>query len=267
MPGEDGSVKSRFGEHVAVAVDGPVAVVTIDRPPHNHISIELLEALIEAFAEIDAGPALRCSVLQTAGKNFCAGADLENAGKPGVVGMADADRLYENAARLFAVEKPIVAAVQGAAVGAGLGLALVADFRVAANDARFSATFVKLGFHPGFGLTLTLPRLVGQSKAGLMFLTGRRLKADEALASGLVEAVVPPKQLGAAALRLAHEIAENAPLAVVATRKTLRGDLAAAVLTQTKIEYREQASLWPTEDFQEGVRAMAERRPAVFVGR
>ena len=161
----------------------------------------------------------------------------------------------------------MVAAVQGAAIGAGLGLALVADFRVAAPEARFSANFVKLGFHPGFGITYALPRIVGEQKAALMMLTGRRLKGDEALAWGLADELVPAEDLRAAALRLAAEIAENAPLAVVETRQTLRAGLAAAIKARTEIEHTKQTVLRATEDFQEGVRSVAERRPGNFVGR
>ena len=135
--------------------------------------------------------------------------------------MQGINPLYVEAVRLFSAKKPIVAAVQGAAVGAGLGLALVADFRVAAPEARFTANFVKLGFHPGFGITHTLPRLIGEQRAALMCLTGRRIKASEALAWGLVDELAPLDELRAAALRLAREIAENAPLAVQSTRATL----------------------------------------------
>ena len=168
--------------------------------------------------------------------------------------------------RLFSAKKPIVAAVQGAAVGAGLGLALVADFRVAAPEARFAANFVKLGFHPGFGITYTLPRLIGEQKAALMCLTGRRIKGEEALAWGLVDELVPLEELRDAALALAREIAENAPLAVQATRATLRAGLAAAVKAQTDHELIEQTALRKTADFAEGVRAVAERRPGKFIG-
>jgi enoyl-CoA hydratase/carnithine racemase len=175
--------------------------------------------------------------------------------------------LYDQAVRLYSIEKPIVAAVQGSAVGAGLGLTLVADFRIASPEARFAANFVKLSFHPGFGITHALPRIVGRQKAALMMLTGRRIKPDEALAWGLVDEVVPAEELREAALRLAREIAENAPLAVIATRKTLRGGLAAEIRAQTGIEHREQAILRATEDFAEGVRSVAERRPGNFVGR
>jgi enoyl-CoA hydratase/carnithine racemase len=258
-------MKSAFGEHVKVAADGHVAVVTLDRPPHNHVSVDFMRDLADAFETIDAEVELRCSVLQAEGKNFCAGADLVSREDQG--GLGSVNPLYDQAVRLFSVQKPIVAAVQGAAVGAGLGLAVVADFRIASPDARFAANFVKLGFHPGFGLTHTLPRLIGPTKAQLMCLTGRRVKAEDGLAWGLVDEVVPLEALRGAALTLAREIADNAPLAIVATRKTLRGDLAAAVRAQTDKEAVEQAWLRDTEDFKEGVRSVAERRVGNFVGR
>jgi len=259
-------MKPTFGENVSVAVDRYVAVVTIDRPPHNHVSVELMRDLADALEAIDGERELRAVVLQAAGKNFCAGADLVSPEGVGGQGMEGINPLYTQAVRLFSAEKPIVAAVQGAAVGAGLGLALVADFRVASPDARFTANFVKLGFHPGFGITYTLPRLIGPTRAELMCLTGRRVKAEDGLAWGLVDEVAPLEDLRAAALRLATEIAENAPLALVSTRKTLRGDLAAAVRAQTDIEFREQSILRATEDFKEGVRSVAERRAGNFRG-
>ena len=118
-------------------------------------------------------------------------------------------------------------------MGAGLGLALVADFRVAAPEARFTANFVKLGFHPGFGITHTLPRVIGQQRAALMCLTGRRITGEQAYAWGLADVLAPLEELQAAALKLAGEIAENAPLAVQSTRATFRAELAAAVKAQT----------------------------------
>ena len=258
-------MQDKFGDHISVAVDGHVAVVTIDKPPHNHVSVDLMRDLADALAAIDGEVELRCTVLQAEGKNFCAGADLVRSESAG--GLGAVNPLYDQAVRLFSARKPIVAAVQGAAVGAGLGLAVVADFRIASPDARFAANFTKLGFHPGFGLTHTLPRLIGRSKAELMVLTGRRVKAEDGLPWGLVDEVVPLEDLRAAALRLAREIAENAPLATVSTRATLRGDLAAAVRAQTDKEAKEQGWLRDTEDYKEGVRSVAERRPGNFVGR
>jgi enoyl-CoA hydratase/carnithine racemase len=236
---------------------------SVGRTANNHANAELLKELADAFEAQDTDNDVRALVLCSVGKNFCAGADFTG----GQTGNSEVGQFYVQAARMFAAKKPVICAVQGAAVGAGLGLALVGDFRVAGTDARFAANFVKLGFHPGFGITHTLPRLVGPAKAALMCLTGRRVKAEEGLPWGLVDEVVPLEGLRAAALTLAAEIAENAPLALIATRKTLRGDLAAAVRAQTDVEAAEQAWLRDTEDYKGGVRSVSERRAGNFVGR
>jgi len=252
-------MKPQYGE-ISTRVDGHVALLEIDRPPHNFVSVELMRDLADALEDVDADRALRASVVASAGKSFCAGADLASPTGVGGEGMAGINPLYVQAVRLFSAKKPIVAAVQGAAVGAGLGLALVADFRIVAPEARFAANFVKLGFHPGFGITHTLPRVIGMQRAQLMCLTGRRIKGEEALAWGLADELVP------LAVTLAREIAENAPLAVESTRATLRAGLAAAVKAQTDHELVEQTTLRATADFAEGVRSVNERRPGVFVG-
>ena len=259
-------MKDTYGDTVSARVEGRVAVVEFSRPPNNFASVELMRDLADALDDVDADRSLRASVMVSAGKSFCAGADLASPTGIGGDGMSGVSPLYHQAVRLFSVKKPIVAAVQGAAVGAGLGLALVADFRVAAPEARFSANFVKLGFHPGFGITHTLPRVVGEQRANLMCLTGRRIKGEEALAWGLADAIAPLDGLRDAALALAMELAENAPLAVEATRATLREGLAAAVKAQTDRELAEQTRLRATKDFAEGVRSVNERRPGVFVG-
>lgn len=260
------SVQDRYGE-LSVTRHGHVALLEIDRPPNNHVSVELMRDLADALEAIDGELELRATVLASAGKAFCAGADLVSPTGVAGSGMGGVNPLYVEAVRLYSAKKPIVVAVQGAAVGAGLGLALVGDFRVAAPEARFTANFVKLGFHPGFGLTHTLPRLIGQQRASLMFQTGRRLKGDEALAWGLVDQLVPLEELRGAALALAQEIAENAPLAVQATRATMREGLGAAVKAATDHELEEQTWLRKTDDFAEGVRAVNERRAGVFTGR
>jgi enoyl-CoA hydratase/carnithine racemase len=255
-------MKDKFGD-ITLRRENHIAVLEIDRPPHNHVSVELMRDLADALDIIDVEKDMRVTVLCSAGKNFCAGADLtapSGIAHPGAGPGINA--LYVEAVRLFAAKKPIVAAVQGAAVGAGLGLALVADFRVAAPDARFTANFVKIGFHPGFGITHTLPRLIGNQRASLMCLTGSRIKAHEALAWGLVDAVAD--DVRDSAMTLAAEIAENAPLAVQSTRATFRGELAAAVKAQTDHEFKEQTWLRATNDYKEGVRAVAERRAGNF---
>ena len=143
----------------------------------------------------------------------------------------------------------------------------VPDFRVVCPQARFTANFVKLGFHPGFGLTHTLPKLIGQQRANLMFMTGRRLDGETAYQWGLADVLTDLDSLRERALDLAVEIAENAPLAVMSVRATMREGLAEAVKRQTDIEFREQHRLQKTEDHKEGVRAVAERRVGNFKGR
>jgi enoyl-CoA hydratase/carnithine racemase len=259
------TMKDQYGQ-VSARIDGHVALLEIDRPPSNFVSVELVRDLADALEDIDQQPFLRATVLAAAGKAFCAGADLASPTGIGGSGMSGINPLYEQAVRLFSAKKPIVAAIQGAAVGAGLGLALVADFRVVAPEARFSANFVKLGFHPGFGITHSLPRVIGEQRASLMCLTGRRIKGEEALAWGLADQMVEIEGLRDAALALAQEIAEGAPLAVTATRATLRAGLADAIRRQTDHELVEQTWLRATNDFAEGVRSVNERRPGVFTG-
>ena len=252
---------------VQVSRDGHVAVITFSRPPHNFADLPLLGAIGAAFAEADADRDVRAIVLRSEGRVFCAGADLQ-AGNPVAEPQVEGTRnpFYVAAAALFGVDTPVVAAVQGSAVGAGLGLALVADFRVACPGARFVANFVQIGFHPGFGISAVLDRVIGRQRALLMALTGRRIRGEEAERWGLVDVLVSAEELDAAALALAREIAAGAPLAVKSTRKTMRGDLRALVEAQTDQELAEQAWLQRTADFAEGVRAVAERRPGRFRG-
>jgi enoyl-CoA hydratase/carnithine racemase len=252
---------------VSVHHEGHVAAIVFANAPNNHISTELLSDLGAALEGLDAEPDCRAIVLASDGKPFCAGADLASGDGLGGVAANPIRQFYDQALRLFATKKPVIAAVQGAAIGAGLGLAVAADFRVAAKEARFSANFTRLGFHPGFGLTHTLPRLIGAQRASLMFMTSRRFKADEAADWGLVDQVVDAGSLREAAMNLAHEIAENAPLALLATRKTVRGTLLADVTRTLEHELAEQAILRKTADYAEGVASVFERRPANFTGR
>ena len=259
--------EAKYGD-VSVGMKGNVATVEIHRPPHNYFDVALIKDLVSAFDQLDNDMDCRASVLCAEGKSFCAGANFANRTPVGAEpGQAGGNPLYSEAVRLFSCKKPIVAAVQGAAIGGGLGLALVADFRVATPEARFAANFVKIGIHPGFGLTYVLPRLIGQQKANLMFPTGRRIDGKEAVEWGLADILVEPDKLRDAATALAAEIAENAPLAIFSTRATVRAGLAEAVKAQTDIEFREQSWLMGTEDHREGVKAVSERRLGRFVGR
>jgi 2-(1,2-epoxy-1,2-dihydrophenyl)acetyl-CoA isomerase len=157
-----------------------------------------------------------------------------------------------------------VAAVRGAAIGGGLGLALSADFRVGSPESRLSANFARLGFHHGFGLSVTLPAIVGQQRALEMLYTGVRLGGEDAYRIGLLDRLVAADEVDATAALLATEIAASAPLAVESIRQTMRGDLATRIRAATDREKAEQDRLSVTADFAEGVRASAERRPADF---
>lgn len=255
-------------DDVAVSRDGHVAIVELRRPPHNYFDIPLIAALATAFEAVDADPTLRVVLLCAQGKSFCAGANFANRdATPEARSPRAINPLYGEALRLYACEKPVVGAIHGAAVGGGLGVALVPDFRVTCPEARFSANFTRLGFHPGFGLSVTLPRLIGGQKAALMFYTGRRIGGEEAVAIGLADRLVAQDQVRAAALDLAREIAASSPLAVVATRATLRQGLVEQIRSAVAHESVNQNRQFLTEDFQEGVRAMAERREPLFRGR
>jgi enoyl-CoA hydratase/carnithine racemase len=256
---------------IGVVKTGHVALVEIRRPPHNFFDVALIKELAAAFEALDADPDCRALVLAAQGKAFCAGADFGGDDSDGSALLSGptpgAAHLYIEGNRLFRTKKPIVAAIHGAAVGGGLGLAMVGDLRVTCPEARFCANFTRLGFHPGFGLTVTLPAVIGPSKAALLFYTSRRVGGEEAFAMGLADVLVPQHQVHSGALALAAEIAENAPLGLAATRATLRGDIADRVRAATEHELAEQMRLRKTEDFKEGVKAMAERRVPVFTNR
>jgi enoyl-CoA hydratase/carnithine racemase len=248
-------------EEVTIEVrEDHVAVVQFSRPPHNYFDAGLIGEIAHAYEALDEDPASRAIVLCSDGKHFCAGANFA-AKNP-----AEGGHLYQQAVRLFAARTPVVAAVQGAAVGGGLGVALSADFRVASEESRFSANFSKLGIHHGFGLTVTLPWVVGNQRALELLYTGARVHGDEAHAIGLCDRLVPGERLREEAIGFAAEIAASAPLAIRSIRATMRGDLAERVRTATTHELEEQGKLFDTADFREGVAATAERRAAAFTG-
>lgn len=277
---------------VDIRFDGPVATVEIRRPPHNFFDIPLIQHLADAFEALEADRRCHAIVLAAQGTAFCAGANFAASKPPGGEAAApqgggiarerpfaisrDAtpeqrsprglNPIYAEALRLFACAKPVVAAVHGPAIGGGLGLALVADFRVTCAEARFSANFNRLGFHPGFGLSVTLPRLVGAQQAALLFYTGRRIGGEEALRIGLADLLTAQDQVRAAATALAQEIALSAPIAVQSTRATLRRGLVEQIRLAVAHESTEQNAQFKTADFREGVAAMAARREPRFTG-
>jgi len=245
---------------LAVTLDSEhIGTMEIRRPPNNFFDTALIEAIADGLDRLDVLGA-RCVVLCSDGKHFTSGANFNAEGRerelPG--------DLYAQAGRIFNQPLPIVAAVQGAAIGGGLGVAMAADFRVACPEARFSANFARLGFHQGFALSVTLPRTVGHQLAQEILFTGRRYSGDEALAMGLVDRLVSMADLRDKARELALEIATSAPLAVASIRKTLRAGLADDAIAAMDHELAEQTRLRKSNDWTEGVKAMTERRPPNF---
>jgi 2-(1,2-epoxy-1,2-dihydrophenyl)acetyl-CoA isomerase len=242
------------------AVDEHIAVVCLHRPPNNFFDTALLVALANAYEKLAESPC-RVIVLRSEGKHFCAGLDF--------VANAEQDiaQLYRNALRLFAAPLPVVAAISGAAIGGGLGLALSADFRVATPESRFSANFSRLGFHHGFGLTVTLPRVVGEQHAAELLYSGRRVGGVEAFALGLCDELVDEERdLLPAATAFAETIAHSGPLAVRSIRATLRRGMVDRLRVAMDHECEVQESLRRTSDFAEGIAAVAERRDPRFTG-
>lgn len=264
IPGMHAAEQATFGD-VSLNVENFVAMAEIHRPPHNFFDSGLISSLADAY-EAAAQAGARAVVLCSEGKNFCAGADFTGRSSAGRVGGGGGAReLYQSALRLFEAPLPVVAAVQGAAVGGGLGLACSADFRVASPAARFCANFSRLGLHQGFALSATLPAILGQQRAWDLLYTGRRVGGEEAATIGLADRLAGEPR--AAARELAEELAEAAPLAVRAIRATMRAGLAGKAREAMALELVEQEKLWATADFAEGVKATAERRTPRFEGR
>jgi enoyl-CoA hydratase/carnithine racemase len=254
---------------------GNIVVVELQQGPHNFASAEVMNDLADALiAAIDDGA--RAGVICAEGKSFCAGAKFagsegSRADNFGAFVQSNTDSpigpFYESAMRLYGITIPLVAAVHGPAVGAGFGLATACDLRVMCPESFMLTNFVRLGIHPGFGISITLPELIGPARAADVLLTARRIYGDEALAMGLANRVVAQDQVRATAIALAEEIAIGAPLAVQSTRATMREGLAERVRERLVHERKTQDWLSATSDAEEGIAAMLERREPNFTGK
>ena len=242
------------------AVEEHVSQVCLHRPPNNFFDTALLGAVADAYEELAESTGCRAIVLRSEGKHFCAGLDFATNKEQ------DIAALYRNALRIFAAPLPVVAAVQGGAIGGGLGLALSADFRIATPGSRFSANFSRLGFHHGFGLTVTLPRAVGEQRAADLLYSGRRVEGREARALGLCDELVDDDDLIPAAMAYARTLAASGPLAVRSIRATLRQGLVERLRLAMDHECTEQERLRHSSDFAEGLAASAARREPRFTG-
>jgi enoyl-CoA hydratase/carnithine racemase len=257
-----------FADLEVTLAPGHVATVEIHRPPANYFDLALIDALASAYEYLEDEPGCRAIVLCSAGKHFCAGAkfgdptgDAERDADP-----VDTDALYRRSLALFSLSKPVVAAVQGGAIGGGAGLALSADFRVGEPASWFAFNFAWLGIHQGFGISATLPRVTGQQRALELLYSGRRIKGTDALAAGLFDRLAEPGALRDTACGLAGRIAAAAPLAVQAIRRTMRAALAEEVRAAHPVEARRQRELFGTRDFRRGVDAAARRAEPEFEG-
>lgn len=253
-----------------------IATITLNRPHAlNAISLPMLASLSAALRDADTDSSVRVIVLTGAGRGFCAGLDLKEMfgaatdAHSGAVGLISGEFDLQNSPPvvLHTTDKPVICALNGAAVGYGLDLALGCDIRIASEQARLGAVFTRRGILPESGGTWLLPRLVGWAKATELVFRGRMLDAQEALALGLVNAVVPHEQLAAEVRTWATDIASNAPLAVQAAKRLMRLGLAESFEANVHHAYLALLPLFRSEDFQEGVRSFTEKRPPSFRGR
>jgi len=244
-----------------------VSLVEFSQPPHNFFDPEMLWEIYEAYRDLGQDGKSRAIVLGSEGRHFCAGANFRKAAVDSLAPPpTPRPHLYQIAILAMSQPLPVVAAVQGSAVGGGLGLALSADFRVATPDARLTANFARIGFHHGFGLTATLPRAVGHQKATELLYTGRDVSGTEALEIGLVDRLAEADELRGAAIAFAKEIAHCAPLSLLSVRETMRRPLLEEFRRSVDRELAEQNKLRDTEDFKIGVNTKRGEVPQ-FVGR
>lgn len=254
---------------ISVADRGHVAVITLDRAEaRNALTLEMRDALEAALLTFDLDPAKRVAILTGVGdKAFCAGADL-NATAPLSAGpAAQLDHANRSLVRDLDLNKPVIAAINGMALGGGLELALLCDIRIASRHAIFALPEVKIGSMPGSGGTQRLARVVGVGNAMHIALTGGRLSADEALRMGIVSQLVDPSELMNVAIGIAETIAGNAPLSVQMTRRAIREGIELPLAQGLALERTLFTLIRDTQDRAEGRLAFREKRKPVFKGR
>jgi len=261
---------------VLLSTEGHVATITLNQPDKlNPMSPELITALPSVIAAIQADPQIRAVVITGAGRAFSAGADfrtlaglIEENGIEGIAGVhAGISQLYAAFLPLGEIEVPLIAAINGHAVGGGLGIALLADIRIVSEDAKIGANFSRLGIHPGLGISHRLIRAVGHEAASELLFTGRLIRGKEAAQIGLCRRAVPSSEVLETATALAEQIAQSAPLAVRAIKKTLRTAGEEDVESVLQREAMAQAILSQTQDAAEGIQAQMARRTPEFKGR
>lgn len=252
-------------ETIIVEIEDYVALVRLNRPEAlNALNARLLGELSEAMAALDANDKVRCIVLTGSEKAFAAGADIKEMADKSFVDVFTQDLFAEDSDRLLRVRKPIIAAVSGYALGGGCELAMMCDFIICSDTAKFGQPEINLGVVAGMGGTQRLTRFVGKSKSMDMHLTGRFMDAAEAERSGLVSRVVPAKDLIKEAMAAARKIAEKSALAAMVVKESVNRAYETTMREGLLFERRVFNSLFATEDQKEGMSAFAEKRTPQF---
>ncbi len=249
-----------------------VCEITLNRPENrNSMTPDVLDGLASAVAQAKADPEVRCVIITGKGKSFCAGADFRSNIQRSTAGAQLPNErsfaMYAPFLSVLEIEVPVIGALNGHAIGGGLGLAVVCDLRVANREARYGANFVQLGLHPGMATTYILPRLVGLPRAAELLLTGRLLSGEEAAQFGLANYAVAPDEVLPRARALAREVASAAPIAVRLTKKSLYRHVDWDPRAAAEWEAALQSRTLETEDSREGVKALLEKRPPQFKNR
>lgn len=255
---------------IELKIDGGIATVTLNRPDkRNAISYELIDELLAALGEVESSPAL-VLILTGAGKAFCSGMDLENLksllGRTSDQNKIDSETMARLFRSLYEFPKPTIAAVNGAAIAGGCGLATLCDFTLAVPEAKFGYTEVRIGFVPAIVSTFLL-RQVGEKQARDLLLTGRIITADEALRLGLINEVIDPEKLLARAQELSQQLMENSPASLLVTKRILKNFVREDLDAQIQSAVRENAAIRGTQDFREGITSFLEKRKPKWTGK
>jgi enoyl-CoA hydratase/carnithine racemase len=254
-----------------VSTEGGIGTLTLNRPDKmNAFTQEMFREFIAGLLELDADDEVRVVIITGAGKAFTVGLDVGEASK----GPSDFDKqvvplqgtLAWTAQIMRNLKKPIICAINGAAVGAGFSIALASDIRIMAEEAKIGGPFLRVGLVPEMGSTYNLPRLVGMGKACELVFTGRIIDAKEALAIGLVNTVVPAAELESITKKLASEILQASPIALQLARKAMYQGMDCDLPTQVQFEQLAQSACFKSEDYMEGMKAFLEKRKPQFKG-
>jgi enoyl-CoA hydratase len=255
-------------EFVRYEAQGPIATLTVDHPPANALSNQVLEEIGQALDQAEADSAVRCLIFTGAGERFfIAGADIKEFLKVAPENVGDRTAVGQQITlRLERMPKVVIMAINGFCFGGGCELAMAGDIRIAADTAVFGQPEIKLGIIPGFGGTQRFPRLIGKSRAMELLFSGDNLDAAEALQLGLVSRVVPAAELAAEARRTAEKLSASAPLAVAAIKRAVADGLDRPIEEALEVERREFVTVRGSADAVEGITAFIEKRAPRFTG-